>query len=123
MGLSLLEEPTGIITLPSLNLHEHLSPPATLYADLRGHEGWRRGYAESDDAWNRYQDALESELHMWYGAENDLAAWHAVCRAIGVEPLPKSCEQCEEVGDRVTNFGRFMLTRIISCTKDTRQYR
>jgi uncharacterized protein YlaI len=93
---------------------------ATSYANLRGHEGWRRGSAASDDAWNRYQDALQSELHMWYGAENNLTAWHALCRAIGVEPLPKTCEQCEEVGDRVTKFGRFMLTRIIGCTKDTR---
>ena len=97
-------------------------PPATSYANLRRHEGWRRGSAVSDNAWNRYQDALQSELHMWYGAENDLTAWHALCRAIGVEPLPKTCEQCEEVGDRATKFGRFMLTRIIGCTKDTRQY-
>jgi uncharacterized protein YlaI len=88
-------------------------PPATSYANLRVHEGWRRGSPASDDAWNRYQDALQSELHMWYGAENDLTAWHALCRAIGVEPLPKTCEQCEEVGDRATKFGRFMLTRII----------
>jgi hypothetical protein len=95
-------------------------PPATSYANLRRHEGWRRGSAASDDAWNRYQDALQSELHMWYGAENDLTAWHALCRAIGVEPLPKTCEQCEEVGDRAAKFGRFMLTRVIGCTKDTR---
>jgi hypothetical protein len=47
---------------------------------------------------------------MWYGVENDLTAWYALCRAIGVEPLPKTCEQCEEVGDRVTKFGRFILT-------------
>jgi hypothetical protein len=53
----------------------------------------------------------------------DLTAWHALCRAIGVEPLPKTCEQCEEVGDRVTKFGRFMLTPVIGCTKDTCQYR
>ena len=38
--------------------------PATSYANLREHDGWRRGFAESDDAWNRYQDALESELRM-----------------------------------------------------------
>jgi uncharacterized protein YlaI len=87
-------------------------PPATSYANLRGHKGWRRGSAASDDAWNRYQDALQSELNMWYGAENDLTAWHALCRAIGVEPLPETCGQCEEVGDRATKFGRFMLTRI-----------
>jgi hypothetical protein len=83
-------------------------PPATSYANLREHKGWRRGSAASDDAWNRYQDALQSELHMWYGAENDLTAWHALCRAIGIEPLPKTCEQCEEVGDRVTKVDRFM---------------
>jgi hypothetical protein len=33
-------------------------PPATSYADLRRHKGWHRGSAASDDAWNRYQDAL-----------------------------------------------------------------
>ncbi|KAG9227929.1 hypothetical protein BJ875DRAFT_35716 [Amylocarpus encephaloides] len=75
-------------------------PPATSYANLQRQEGWCRGSAASNDAWNRYQDALQSELHMWYGAENDLTAWHALCRAIGVEPLPKTCEQCEEAARR-----------------------
>jgi hypothetical protein len=36
-------------------------PPATSNANLREYEGWRRSHAESDDIWNRYQDALESE--------------------------------------------------------------
>ncbi|CAG8972327.1 hypothetical protein HYALB_00001730 [Hymenoscyphus albidus] len=71
-------------------------PPATSYANLRRHKGLYRGSDASTDAWNRYQDALQSELHMWYGAENDLTAWHALCRAIGVEPLPTTCDQCEE---------------------------
>jgi len=60
---------------------------------------------------------------MRYSVENDLTMWYALCHVIGVEPLPKTCEQCEEVGDGVTKLGRFMLTRIIGCTKDTRQYR
>lgn len=77
--------------------YEPSLPPATSYACLRKHEGWQRGEAASDDAWNRYQDALEKELRMWYGSENDLAAWHSLCRAIGVEPLPQTCERCEEV--------------------------
>lgn len=98
-------------------------PPATSYANLRRHKRWHHGSATSDDAWNRYQDALQSELGMWYGAENDLTAWHVLCRAIGVEPLPTTCEQCKEVRDRTMGFGRFMLTQIIGCTKDTRQYR
>jgi hypothetical protein len=83
-------------SFPTFNYDPSL-PPATSYANLQRQEGWRRDNAASNDAWNRYQDALQSELHMWYGAENDLTAWHALCRAIGVEPLPKTCEQCEEV--------------------------
>jgi hypothetical protein len=67
-----------------------LLPPATSYANLRQHEGWHRSSAASDDAWNRYQDALQSELHMWYGAKIDLTAWHTLCCAISVEPLPKT---------------------------------
>ena len=51
----------------------------------------------SQDTWNRYQDALESEMHIWYGAEGDLAAWHALCRAVGVKPLPQTCEQRAEI--------------------------
>jgi hypothetical protein len=98
------------------------SPPATSFTNLREHEGWRRGDAESQDAWNRYQDALESELHMWFGAENDLTAWHALCRAIGVKPLPQTCEQCEEVRCHATKLNRFTLTRVIGCTKDTCEY-
>jgi uncharacterized protein YlaI len=78
-------------------VYDHSLPPATSYANLRRHEQWERGDTASDDAWNRYQDALKSELHKWYGAENDMTAWHALCRAIGVEPLPQTCEQCEEV--------------------------
>jgi hypothetical protein len=39
-----------------------------------------------------------------YGAEDDLTAWHALCRAISVEPLPQTCEQCEEVRARYTRL-------------------
>jgi hypothetical protein len=73
-------------------------PPARSYANLREQQGWRRGEIESEIAWNKYQDALGRELRMWYGAEDDLTAWHALCRAIGVGPLPATCEQCEKVG-------------------------
>jgi len=95
-------------------------PPAISFTNLRRHEGWSRGSAIADDAWDSYQYALENELHMWYGAENDLTTWHTLCRAIGVEPLPKTCEQCEGVGGRATKMGRFMLMRILGCTKDIR---
>ena len=106
-------------SFPAFNYNPSL-PPATSYANLQRQEGWRRNSAASDGAWNRYQDALQSELHLWYGTENDLTAWHALCRAIGVDPLPKTCKQCEEVGNCATRFGRFILTRVIGRTKNTR---
>jgi hypothetical protein len=74
-------------------------PPATSYARLQAHKRWRRGDAASDDAWDRYQHALEGELHLWFGNEDDLAAWHALCHAIGVEPPPQTCDLCEQVRD------------------------
>lgn len=71
-------------------------PPATSFANLRRQEQRRHGSSASDDAWARYQDALQGELHMWYGAEDDLAAWHALCRAVGIKPVPTSTH-CERV--------------------------
>ncbi|OAP61189.1 hypothetical protein AYL99_03390 [Fonsecaea erecta] len=72
-------------------------PPATSYARLRRHERWGRNDAASKDAWERYQHALEVELRKWYGAEDDITAWHALCRAIGVESPPETCGQCKHV--------------------------
>jgi hypothetical protein len=46
---------------------------------------------------------------MYYSVENDLMAWHVLCRIIGVEPLLKIYKQCKEVGDCTIKVGRFML--------------
>ena len=58
----------------------------------------------------RYQDALEGELRMLYGAEDGLTAWHALCHAIGIEPLLRTCEQYEGVRARYTTLSNLMLT-------------
>jgi hypothetical protein len=44
-------------SFPTFDYDPSLSP-AKSYANLREHEGWRRGDAASDDAWNRYQDCI-----------------------------------------------------------------
>ncbi|XWX01174.1 hypothetical protein V2A60_009200 [Cordyceps javanica] len=75
-------------------------PPATSYASLGRHMGWRRGQSESREAWQDYQDALRRELRMWYGQEDDLTAWHALCRAVGITPLPDTCARCESAARR-----------------------
>ncbi|KAH8842715.1 hypothetical protein MCOR27_006870 [Pyricularia oryzae] len=47
----------------------------------------------SDDA---LQQHVQDELRMWYGSGSSLTTWHALCRAIGVNPLPQTCKQCEK---------------------------
>ncbi|KAK7221888.1 hypothetical protein V2G26_009891 [Clonostachys chloroleuca] len=71
-------------------------PSSTSFAKLRDLEGWERGDPEGKDAWDRYQDALATELEMWYGADDDLAAWHSLCRAVGIEPPPPTCALCKK---------------------------
>lgn len=71
--------------------------PSISYKRLQQHMCWQRGDHKSDEAWNDYQDALKNELQKWYGSEDDLTAWHALCSAIGIEPLPLTCELCEKV--------------------------
>ncbi|KAF2465055.1 uncharacterized protein BDR25DRAFT_203445, partial [Lindgomyces ingoldianus] len=50
------------------------------------HEGWQRGQVASTNSWRWYQDAYPSKLRMWCASENDLTAWHAIHRAIGIKP-------------------------------------
>ncbi|KAF1963906.1 hypothetical protein BU23DRAFT_440867, partial [Bimuria novae-zelandiae CBS 107.79] len=42
------------------------------------------------------QKALTEEFDLWFGSEDDLEAWHALCCAVGISPLPTSCESCEK---------------------------
>lgn len=85
------------LSYPSFPYQRSL-PPAESFHQLQRHQKWRRESAESQEAWDRYQTALKEEFKLWFGAEDDLGAWHALCRAIGIEPLPASCKECEKVG-------------------------
>ncbi|VUC22459.1 unnamed protein product [Clonostachys rosea] len=71
-------------------------PPATSFGKLRDQKGWERGDPEGEEAWERYQAALAAELETWFGAEDDLTAWHSLCRAIGIEPPPQTCALCQK---------------------------
>ena len=72
-------------------------PPAESYALLQKFYGWRKGDPDSDQAWNEYQEALVDEFNLWFGSENDLGAWHSLCCAVKIEPIPKTCLDCEKV--------------------------
>ncbi|OJJ79521.1 C2H2-type zinc finger protein [Aspergillus glaucus CBS 516.65] len=70
-------------------------PPSESYPSLQRFYGWRKGNKDSAQAWDQYQEALTQEFKLWFGAEDDIAAWHSLCRAVGIEPLPRSCLECE----------------------------
>ena len=63
---------------PSFEYNRSL-PPAESFNRLQRSERWKRDDPESDEAWNQYQKALNEEFRLWYGAEDDLSAWHALC--------------------------------------------
>ena len=72
-------------------------PPSESYSSLQRFYGWRRGDKDSAQAWDQYQEALTQEFKLWFGAEDDIAAWHSLCRAVRIEPIPRTCLECEKV--------------------------
>ena len=72
-------------------------PPNESYSSLQRFYGWRKGDEDSAQAWDQYQESLTQEFKLWFGAEEDIAAWHSLCRAVRIEPLPRTCLECKKV--------------------------
>ncbi|KAL9117230.1 MAG: hypothetical protein Q9187_006235 [Circinaria calcarea] len=74
------------------------TPPAISFESLQSHlqkrHKWSRGGPECKELWHRYQTALTQEFNLWFGVEDDLNAWHSLCRAVRITPLPTTCELC-----------------------------
>lgn len=68
--------------------------PAKSYSLLRRHMAWSRESPEGKEAWERYREALVDEVRVWFGNENDIAAWNTLCRAIGVQQPPETIDAC-----------------------------
>lgn len=81
---------------PSFRYDPNLSPSVS-YAKLVSFYYWDRKDPEARAARRKYQDALEDEVRLWFGSKSDLASWHALCRAVGIEPLPQSRHAAREV--------------------------
>ncbi|KAJ5774985.1 hypothetical protein N7457_009881 [Penicillium paradoxum] len=67
--------------------------PSQLFTQLQRFNGWRRHNPTEKAAWALYQSALEEEVKLWFGAEDDLGSWHSLCRALEIKPLPMTCAQ------------------------------
>jgi hypothetical protein len=81
------------LSFPSFEYDPSL-PPAKSYSLLRRHMAWPKGTEEGNLAWKRYREALVDEVRVWFGHENDLAAWHTLCRAIGIQQPPETIDAC-----------------------------
>lgn len=77
------------------------TPSAVSFNSLRDHlvklHKWHQGSSERDRLWERYQDVLTEEFNLWFGVKDDLEAWQTLCRAMRVNPLPKTCKGCRSV--------------------------
>ena len=86
------------------------APPATSFGLLRNHlrqrYRWAHKSPENDDLWRSYQAALTQEFNLWFGVEDDLNAWHSLCRAVRVSPLPTTIVLCRSVGRPTHPFSR-----------------
>ncbi|KAL8981836.1 MAG: hypothetical protein Q9177_005453 [Variospora cf. flavescens] len=60
-------------------------PPAISFESLQTYlqkrHKWSRKGPECKELWHRYQAALTQEFNLWFGVEDDLDAWHSLCRA------------------------------------------
>lgn len=77
------------------------TPPATSFNFLRNHlakiHKWPRESSERERLWELYQDVITEEFNLLFGVQDDLDAWHLLCRAVRVEPLPTTCKECRSV--------------------------
>ena len=78
------------------------TPSAVSFNSLQNHlqkrHGWGRDHPECKKLWNCYQAALTQEFNLWFGTEDNLDAWHSLCRGVRIEPFPTTCELCRSVG-------------------------
>ena len=78
------------------------TPPAISFKLLQNHlqkrHRWAHDDPEREELWHRYQAALTQEFNLLFGVKDDLDAWHSLCRAVRITPLPTTCELCRSVG-------------------------
>lgn len=75
--------------------YDRTASPATSFRALRAHMRWRRDDADERAAWQDYLAALRRELGVWFGGEDDLGNWQALCRAVEITPTPETEKACE----------------------------
>lgn len=59
---------------------------------------WKKDDPDKKEARDGVRDAIALTFNDTYGTDvNDLNAWHNLCRAVRIDPLPEDIESCREV--------------------------
>lgn len=106
---------------PSFRYDHRLSPAISfklLRAHLQKRRGWKFKGSKDRQLWCRYQDSLKQEFEVWFGDDDEMEAWHRLCRAIRISPLPATIALCRKVGCPISSFLRSTFADAwIGCTQ------
>jgi hypothetical protein len=94
-------------SFPSFPYDAQKSPDASFGKLLSGMRTWHTWNKKNPSTWKiyreevreGYQTALTREFNLWFGTEDDIESWHALCRAVRIRPLPLTCEDCQSVSN------------------------
>ncbi|KAI9455823.1 hypothetical protein HD554DRAFT_2178320 [Boletus coccyginus] len=68
------------------------------FARLCKVSGWVGNSPARENARDGFKDALVQQFNFLYGVDtNDLAAWHNLCKVVGIEPPPDSIDECRKL--------------------------
>jgi hypothetical protein len=65
---------------------------------LQKRHKWSRESHECKELWHSYQVVLTQKFNLWFDVEDDLNAWHSLCRAVRITSFSITCELCRSVG-------------------------
>jgi hypothetical protein len=99
-------------SFPSFPYDAQKSPDASFGKLLSGLRTWHTWDKKNPSTWELYQKeikegyqtALTHEFNLWFGTEDDIESWHALCRAVRIRPLPLTCEDCRSVSNLSYSF-------------------
>ena len=76
------------------------APSGSEFQRLRKEQGWKRGDAVGEVAWQDFRLALVSEFNARFGTgADDLLAWQTLCSIVGIKEVDNmvDCGECEKV--------------------------
>jgi hypothetical protein len=95
-------------SFPSFPYDAYKSPDVSFSELLSGLRTWHTWDHKSPNTWKlylqqvkeEYQESLTHEFNLYFGTEDDIESWHALCRAVRIQPPPLTCEDCRSVSSQ-----------------------